>query len=71
MKHHVPYLLAVTIMSLGLSAAPAAAHPGHGLESYGVGLAHFLLQPSHGGIAVVVALVLVAASVAIKRRRHG
>jgi hypothetical protein len=54
-----------------LLATPAAAHPGHGFETDGVGLVHFLLQPSHGGIAVVLALVLVAASVAIKHRRHG
>lgn len=71
MKHRVPSALAATIAILGIFSTPAAAHPGHGVETDGVGLVHFLLQPSHGGVAVVLAFVLVAASVAIKRRRRG
>ena len=71
MKHRVPPVLAATIAILGVFAATTAAHPGHGLETGGVGLMHFLLQPSHGGIAAVAALVLIAASIVVKRRRHG
>jgi hypothetical protein len=71
MKHRVPPVLAATVAMLGAVATTAAAHPGHGLETDGVGLVHFLLQPSHGGIAAVAALALVAASIVVKRRRHG
>jgi len=71
MKHRMLPVFAATIAILGVFANTAAAHPGHGLETDGVGLVHFLLQPSHGGVAVVAALVLVVASIVIKRRRHG
>ncbi len=71
MKHRLPRVLAATIAILGVFATTAPAHPGHRHETDGVGLVHFLLQPSHGGIAAVAALVLVAASIVAKRRRHG
>ena len=71
MKHREPPVLAATIAILGAFATTATAHPGHGIETDGVGLVHFLLQPSHGGIAAVAALVLIAASIVTKRRRHG
>ena len=64
-------LFAIVAVILGVFATTAPAHPGHGHETDGVGLVHFLLQPSHGGIAAVAALVVVAASIVAKRRRHG
>jgi hypothetical protein len=74
MMQRAPSILTATMTTTGLTAlltTPAIAHPGHGLDTTGVGLQHFLLQPSHGGIALLVAIVLVAASIAVKRRRHG
>jgi uncharacterized membrane protein YdcZ (DUF606 family) len=73
MKHRVLTTLTVTTTIAGITtllATSVAAHPGHGLETDGVGLVHFVLQPSHGGVAVVLAFALVAASIVVKRRRH-
>ncbi|HET9064044.1 MAG TPA: hypothetical protein VFO62_12220 [Candidatus Binatia bacterium] len=74
MKHRVLSKLTVTTTIAAITAlltTPAAAHLGHGLDSDSVGLLHFLLQPSHGGVALAAVIVLIAASIAIKRRRHG
>jgi MYXO-CTERM domain-containing protein len=67
-------ILTTMIVTFGLAAmlAPRAwAHPGHGLDTTGVGLLHFLLQPSHGGIALVAAVAFAAFVALRKRRRHG
>jgi len=42
----------------------ALAHPGHGVDSSGVGLLHFLLEISHGGSGPVL---MVVATLAIAR----
>jgi hypothetical protein len=74
MKHRVLSTVTVTSAIAAITAlltTPAAAHLGHGLDSDSVGLLHFLLQPSHGGVAFAAVVVLVAASIAGKRRRRG
>ena len=74
MNHRALSILATMIVTFGLAAtlAPRAfAHPGHGLDTTGVGLLHFLLQPSHGGIALVVAVALAGFALLRKLRRHG
>jgi len=70
MKQCVAAVLGVTITSLGLAAGLAAAHPGHGLETGGVGLLHFLLRLSHAGAGILVAVALAAAAAARKLRRN-
>jgi uncharacterized membrane protein YphA (DoxX/SURF4 family) len=62
-------------LALGLLtfAANAAAHPGHGLDSSGVGLLRYLLDLSHGGMSVL--LVILGAGIAAialsEARRNG
>lgn len=71
MKHRALSILTATFATFWLASGPAAAHPGHGLDATGTGLVHFLLQPTHGGLIVVVAVALLAASLTIKRSRRG
>ena len=72
MNQRARSILATMIVTFSLTAtlAPRAfAHPGHGLDTTGIGLLHFLLQPSHGGITLVGAVAL-AAFVALRKLRH-
>ena len=71
MNHRALSILATTLVTFALAAPPAFAHPGHGLDSAGVGLLHFLSQPSHGGIALAVAGLLVAGALVFTLRRQG
>jgi NCAIR mutase (PurE)-related protein len=71
MKHRALSIFATMIATFGFAVPRALAHPGHGLDTTGIGALHFLLQPGHSGVALVVTGALVAASIAIKRRRHG
>jgi hypothetical protein len=50
----------------------ALAHPGHGLDATDVGLLHFLLEPSHGGTAALLAVIALAVVVFahVHRRRQ-
>jgi hypothetical protein len=49
----------------------ALAHPGHGVDSSGVGLLHFLLEISHGGsrAILVVATTFAIACIGIANPR--
>lgn len=71
MNHRVLSILSAIIVSFAVTASRAMAHPGHGLDTTDVGLLHFLLHPSHGGLVIIVAIVLVAASIVRKLRRPG
>ena len=50
-----------------LYAAPAFAHPGHGVGG-GYSLLHYATSPEHVGLALL-ALVVVAGALALTRRR--
>ena len=56
-----------------LVASSALAHPGHGVDSSGLGLVHFLLETSHGGSgAVLVAMTTLAiACIGLAEARSG
>jgi hypothetical protein len=71
MKHRALSMLFTMTVILALAAPHALAHPGHDLDTAGVGLLHFLLQPSHGGIALVSPIAVIVTSFALKRRRRG
>jgi hydrogenase/urease accessory protein HupE len=71
MNHRALSTLSTMTVILALTAPRAMAHPGHGLDTTGVGLLHFLFQPSHGGVAFAIAIAVGAAAIALKRRRHG
>jgi hypothetical protein len=65
-----PNVAAAVALTLG-GATEAGAHPGHGLDSSGVGLLHYLLDLSHGGKFVMLALVgLAVVAIAIAEARR-
>jgi len=52
-------------------ASEAIAHPGHGLDSGGTGLLHYLLDLSHGGgLALLAIACLAVVAVAIAEARY-
>jgi hypothetical protein len=51
-----------------LAAAPAFAHPGHGVDGSSNTLLHYIATPEHAGIALVA--VLVAAGLFMFARRR-
>ena len=65
------------VVGLCFAVAPAAlAHPGHGVDSSGVGLLHFLLEISHGGgiailaMAAIVTITLIGVAKSRNRARE-
>ena len=66
----LPRITPLIFVAVGLAlATDAHAHPGHGTDTKGVGLLHFLLAPSHGGTAAL--LVVVVLGIAVVARMYG
>ncbi len=59
--------IALTLAFAALSAAPAFAHPGHGLDD-GFSLRHYLTSPEHMGLALIAVLVVAGLYVMARRR---
>ncbi len=57
--------LAVLLSSM-MGALPAAAHPGHGTTSPFT-VMHYVVEPVHGAVLVVLVALMVAAAV-VRRR---
>ena len=69
MRSAIRVVLATGFLAL---AETALAHPGHGLDTSGVGLLHFLLDLGHGGSALLVAIVVACvAAIAVSEARRG
>jgi hydrogenase/urease accessory protein HupE len=66
---HGPRLFA--LLAVVLFAAPAFAHPGHGIDGSSNSLTHYVTEPAHLGpvILAAVAGITAAAFVAWYRRR--
>lgn len=68
---YLPYFrrLTLSVSFFALLSSAALAHPGHGIEPEGSGVLHYLLSPSHLGVAGLVGAVGIGIVMVLMRRR--
>ena len=62
-------ITSTSLLMLGLTAANANAHPGHGIGGGSHDLLHYVTEPQHLGLLALLALVTTLGIMALRRTR--